>query len=134
MSRVTMRAVIRTAALQAGLQPRDLIGPNVKWSIARPRFRAIWAIRQLRPDLSTPQIGRAFGGRDHTTILNALTVQAERITAEPGERIATEALIAAVAEPEARMLDWLIEGVEAQLDALRARRCELSAMTGESRV
>lgn len=39
---------------------------------AWPRHFAMWLLREVRWDLSLPQIGKAFGGRDHTTAMHAL--------------------------------------------------------------
>jgi chromosomal replication initiator protein len=39
-------------------------------AIARPRQVAMWLARELTPH-SLPEIGDAFGGRDHTTVLHA---------------------------------------------------------------
>lgn len=36
------------------------------------KHRLIWEVRQQFPDASLAQIGRAFGGIDHTTVLHAL--------------------------------------------------------------
>jgi chromosomal replication initiator protein len=39
-------------------------------AVARPRQVAMWLARELTPH-SLPEIGEAFGGRDHTTVLHA---------------------------------------------------------------
>ncbi len=39
--------------------------------LARPRQVAMWLARRLTRQ-STPEIGRRFGGRDHTTVLHAV--------------------------------------------------------------
>ncbi len=41
-------------------------------NIAEARHMAIYLVRKLT-NLSTPDIGKEFGGRDHTTILNSIT-------------------------------------------------------------
>ena len=46
----------------------DLIGPKRLRTIARPRQVAMYLSKQLTPR-SLPEIGRRFGGRDHTTIM-----------------------------------------------------------------
>jgi chromosomal replication initiator protein len=54
-----------------------LIGPNRTAGPLRARQLAIYLCREMT-DLSLPQIGRAFGGRDHATILNAIRRVEER--------------------------------------------------------
>ena len=50
----------------------DIKGPR-KWRrLALARQIAVYEVYKQRPDLSFPQIGRIFGGRDHTTILHAV--------------------------------------------------------------
>ena len=48
-----------------------ILGPRRSRNLAWPRFFAAWLMRQLRPDLSLPAIGRVLGGRDHTSIMHA---------------------------------------------------------------
>ncbi len=54
------------------------------------RHVAMYLSRTLTP-YSLPQIGRRFGGRDHTTVLNAVRRIYERAAADPdfGERVAS---------------------------------------------
>ena len=40
-------------------------------AIARPRQIAMWLSKQLT-QRSLPEIGRKFGGRDHTTVMHAV--------------------------------------------------------------
>jgi chromosomal replication initiator protein len=47
-----------------------LIGPQKNTANARPRMLAMWLARRLT-SLSYPDIGRAFGGRDHSTVISA---------------------------------------------------------------
>lgn len=49
-----------------------LMGEARHAEIIRVRHAAMLVARRLRPDLSLPQIGRAFGRRDHTTVINAI--------------------------------------------------------------
>jgi chromosomal replication initiator protein len=54
-----------------------LVGPNRTAGPLRARQLAIYLCREMT-DLSLPQIGRAFGGRDHATVLNAIRRVEER--------------------------------------------------------
>lgn len=47
----------------------DLLGRRKSRTMSRPRQLGYWLVRRLRPDLSLPSIGLAFGGRDHSTVL-----------------------------------------------------------------
>ncbi|MEX2107969.1 MAG: chromosomal replication initiator protein DnaA [Solirubrobacterales bacterium] len=49
----------------------DLTGPSRAAGPVKARHVAIFLTRELT-DLSLPQIGRLFGGRDHSTVLNSL--------------------------------------------------------------
>ena len=51
--------------------------------VARPRQIAMYLAKQLTPR-SLPEIGRRFGGRDHTTVIHAVR-QIERLRGEDSE-------------------------------------------------
>jgi len=52
------------------LDVRDFHSPQRARRVARPRQVAMYLARQLTTR-SLPEIGRRFGGRDHTTVLHA---------------------------------------------------------------
>jgi chromosomal replication initiator protein len=54
-----------------GISRAELVGTSRAATPLRARQVAIFLTRDLT-DLSLPQIGRLYGGRDHTTVLNAL--------------------------------------------------------------
>jgi chromosomal replication initiator protein len=54
-----------------GLPRSSLVGPSRAAGPLRARQLAIYLCREMT-DLSLPQIGREFGGRDHTTVLNSI--------------------------------------------------------------
>ena len=49
----------------------DMIGPKRLRNIARPRQVAMYLSKHLT-SRSLPEIGRRFGGRDHTTIMHGV--------------------------------------------------------------
>ncbi|MCL2324678.1 MAG: chromosomal replication initiator protein DnaA [Actinomycetia bacterium] len=49
----------------------DLVGSKRKHEIVLPRHIAMYLCQELT-DSSFPQIGRAFGGKDHTTVMHAV--------------------------------------------------------------
>ncbi len=49
----------------------DMIGPKRLRSYARPRQVAMYLAKQLT-NRSLPEIGRRFGGRDHTTVMHGV--------------------------------------------------------------
>lgn len=69
--RITTKEIIALVAKRHGLLPGDITGPRRSKHIVAARWRAIAETRRLRPDLSLPQIGRAFN-RNHTLILYVL--------------------------------------------------------------
>jgi chromosomal replication initiator protein len=54
-----------------GISRAELIGSSRAATPLRARQVAIFLTRELT-DLSLPQIGRLYGGRDHSTVLNSL--------------------------------------------------------------
>ncbi|MFI4974250.1 MAG: chromosomal replication initiator protein DnaA [Caulobacterales bacterium] len=69
--RITVDDIQKATAEHFGLKQSDLISERRTRSVARPRQAAMWLAKQLTTR-SLPDIGRRFGGRDHTTVLHAV--------------------------------------------------------------
>ena len=69
--RVTIEEIKKRVAEHYNLKTADLESPNRSRSIVRPRQIAMYLARLLTPR-SYPEIGRRFGGRDHTTVMHAV--------------------------------------------------------------
>ncbi len=69
--RITVDDIQKAASEYFGLKQADLISERRNRSVARPRQAAMWLAKQLTTR-SLPDIGRRFGGRDHTTVLHAV--------------------------------------------------------------
>ncbi len=67
---VTVSNIQKTVADYYQLRLSDLLSMNRSRSLARPRQLAMALAKELT-EHSLPEIGRAFGGRDHTTVLHA---------------------------------------------------------------
>ena len=67
---VTIDNIQRVVADQYKLKMSDLLSKRRSRSIARPRQVAMFIAKELT-NHSLPEIGEAFGGRDHTTVLHA---------------------------------------------------------------
>lgn len=67
---VTIDNIQRVVADQYKLKMSDLLSKRRSRSIARPRQVAMYIAKELT-NHSLPEIGEAFGGRDHTTVLHA---------------------------------------------------------------
>jgi chromosomal replication initiator protein len=63
--------IIAATAAATGLSSADLVGPSRRQPLVRARQTAMYLCRELT-DLSLPKIGRAFGGRDHTTVMHSI--------------------------------------------------------------
>jgi chromosomal replication initiator protein len=70
---------------------KDLFGRQRKREIVLPRQVAMYLSRELT-DASLPQIGRAFGGRDHTTVMYAVQKVADQMAGEGEVLTAVQAL------------------------------------------
>jgi chromosomal replication initiator protein len=67
---VTIENIQKTVADYYKVRMSDLLSPRRSRSIARPRQVAMALAKELT-NHSFPEIGAAFGGRDHTTVLHA---------------------------------------------------------------
>ncbi len=74
----TPQAVIEAVADFYSLSPEDLKGRSRSQKVAKPRQIAMHLARQ-ETKASLPQIGRALGGRDHTTVLYGVQQVSDRI-------------------------------------------------------
>ena len=50
----------------------QVVGASRTHSVVEARHTCIYAVHRARPDLSLTQIGKLFGGRDHTSILHCI--------------------------------------------------------------
>ncbi len=69
--RITIDDIQKAVSEHYGMKQADLISERRQRSVARPRQAAMWLAKQLTTR-SLPDIGRRFGGRDHTTVLHAV--------------------------------------------------------------
>jgi chromosomal replication initiator protein len=67
---VTVENIQKTVAEYFKIRIADLLSKRRSRSIARPRQVAMALTKELTTH-SLPEIGDAFGGRDHTTVLHA---------------------------------------------------------------
>lgn len=67
---VSIENIQKTVADYFKLRVNDMASKNRKQTVTRPRQIAMCLARELTSH-SLPEIGDAFGGRDHTTVINA---------------------------------------------------------------
>jgi chromosomal replication initiator protein len=67
---VTAGLIIAQTASYHSFSIEDLCGPSRTRALVTARQIAMYLCRELT-DLSLPKIGQQFGGRDHTTVMNA---------------------------------------------------------------
>ncbi len=82
---ITVEGVIKAVAGYYGVKPADLKSPRRHKSVAGPRAVAMYLARQHTKD-SYPDLGRAFGGKHHTTVISAVEKVADRVKEDPGLR------------------------------------------------
>ena len=81
--RITVEQVIRAVADRHSLTPAQLKQKTNAWQISYPRQLAMYIAKEVT-DASLPEIGRAFGGKHHTTVLHAIQ-KIERMRADKPE-------------------------------------------------
>lgn len=69
--KISIEEIQRKVAEHYNIRLSDMIGPKRVRTFARPRQVAMYLCKQLT-SRSLPEIGRRFGGRDHTTVMHGV--------------------------------------------------------------
>ena len=69
--KITVEEIQRRVAEHYNIRLSDMIGPKRVRNFARPRQIAMYLSKHLT-SRSLPEIGRRFGGRDHTTVMHGV--------------------------------------------------------------
>jgi chromosomal replication initiator protein len=69
--KVSIENIQKTVADHFDLRVHDILGNKRPKNIAEPRMIAMYIARQVT-DFSLPEIGLAFGGRNHATVIHAV--------------------------------------------------------------
>jgi chromosomal replication initiator protein len=77
---LTIESIQREVASYFDVKLHDLKGPKRHRAIAHPRMVAMFLARKLT-NMSFPEIGSRFGGKDHSTVISAVR-KIERLCAE----------------------------------------------------
>ncbi|MGD9539256.1 MAG: chromosomal replication initiator protein DnaA [Alphaproteobacteria bacterium] len=81
--RITIEEIQRRVAEHYNIKLSEMSSERRARAVARPRQVAMYLAKQLTTR-SLPEIGRKFGGRDHTTVMHAIRVIEELRRADPG--------------------------------------------------
>ncbi len=84
--------VIAAAAGEVGVNRQELRARNRRPPVVWARQLAMYLARELT-GASLPDIGRAFGGRNHTTVLHAVRCVERKMDADEGTRSAVQRLM-----------------------------------------
>jgi chromosomal replication initiator protein len=100
-STVSIEQIQQLVAESFSLTTEELESPSRAARVSWPRQLAMYLARE-HTSQSLPAIGRAFGGRDHTTVMHACKRTAERITNDPAAAQTADELIAKLRSGVAR--------------------------------
>lgn len=89
--RITIDEIQRRVCEHFNIKVAEMHSARRARPLARPRQVAMYLAKQLTPR-SLPEIGRKFGGRDHTTVIHAVRRIEELMTSDPAMRDDVEAL------------------------------------------
>jgi len=96
-SNITIDMIQRAIADYFGLSHNDLRGRKRTNAIAFPRQLAMYIAREIT-EYSTTEVGRDFGGRDHTTVMHACQKIEERKHSDPTLEPTIQHLIRSIKE------------------------------------
>lgn len=81
---ITVATIVECVSEVTGIPVADILSHNTAREMVRARHIALWLSKQ-RTDYTLPRIGRSLGGRDHTTVMNAVA-RVDQALADPAER------------------------------------------------
>ncbi len=81
--RITIDEIQKRVSEHFRIRHAEMVSARRAREVARPRQIAMYLAKQLTPR-SLPEIGRRFGGRDHTTVIHAVR-QIEKLRGEDSE-------------------------------------------------
>jgi chromosomal replication initiator protein len=93
---MTPERILAAVSERFGVKTEMIVGQRRTQVVALPRQVAMYLLRQLT-DLSLVEIGRVFGGRDHSTVLYACDKIGVRINTEEAFREKINGLISTLA-------------------------------------
>lgn len=111
-NRVTVAAIGRIVAEYYGVPWRVFISKRRDWPLVRHRQLAMYLAHKLTP-ASFPQIGRIFGGRDHTTAMHAIKVIPGYMAIDQQMQDDFDALTQTIADWSGRDRAVMVKGDEA---------------------
>jgi len=88
---LTVETIQREVASYFEVKLHDLNGPKRHRAVAHPRLIAMYLSRQLT-QMSYPEIGSRFGGRDHSTVISAFRKIERKLAEDPELRSVISAL------------------------------------------
>lgn len=80
--RVTVDEIQKAVAAYFSITPADINSKRRTQSVVRPRHIAMYLAKTMTTR-SLPDIGRRFGGRDHSTVIHAVTKITAQLDADP---------------------------------------------------
>ena len=89
---VSFDDVVAAAADEVGVSRQELLARNRRPPVVWARQLAMYLARELT-GASLPDIGRAFGGRNHTTVLHAVRRVERELERDEGTRTAVQGLM-----------------------------------------
>jgi chromosomal replication initiator protein len=82
---LSVEAIQREVASYFEVKVHDLKGPKRHRAVSHPRLIAMYLSRQLT-QMSYPEIGSRFGGKDHSTVISAVRKIEKKIGEDPSLR------------------------------------------------
>jgi chromosomal replication initiator protein len=98
---LSIENIIRVVAEYFSLTPNDLKGKKRTQNIVFPRQLAMYIVQELT-EYSTTEQGRAFGGRDHTTVMHSIDKIKAQLLVDPSLDSTIESLKRSIKEFSAK--------------------------------